>query len=69
MFYNILLLVHCSACVLMILVALQTGRRAGLAVFGGRFIDPDPVGFGLMKNFTAVWPALSFIALLTLLDS
>jgi preprotein translocase subunit SecG len=57
MFYNFLLVVHCGACVLMILVVLlQTGRGAGLAVFGGGgdSLINTPSGSTFMKNVTAI---------------
>ena len=56
--YSLLKFVHVSACLLMILVVLlQTGRGAGLAVFGGGGGDSlinTPYGSDFMKKFTAV---------------
>ncbi len=55
MFYDFLLSVHVLACVLMILVVLlQTGRGAGLSVFGGGgdSLITTPTGSNFMKNLT-----------------
>ncbi len=57
MFYHFLMFVHVTACLLMILVVLlQTGRGAGLSVFGGGgdSLITTPTGSGFMKNFTAI---------------
>jgi preprotein translocase subunit SecG len=57
MLYHFLLSVHVVACVLMILVVLlQTGRGAGLAVFGGGgdSLITTPTGSSFMRNFTSV---------------
>lgn len=74
MFYNVLLTLHCFACVLMILVVLlQTGRGAGLAMFGGGgdSLITTPTGSSFMKNFTTVLAGtFAFTSLfLTLLSS
>ncbi len=55
--YHFLLTVHVTACLLMILVVLlQTGRGAGLNVFGGGgdSLVTTPTGSSFMKNFTSV---------------
>ena len=56
--YHFLLTIHVIACVMMILVVLlQTGRGAGLMVFGGGGGDSlinTPTGSVFMKKFTAV---------------
>lgn len=55
MFYHLLLAVHVAACLLMILVVLlQTGRGAGLMVFGGGgdSLINTPTGSSFMKKFT-----------------
>ena len=58
MLYNILLFIHCAACALLILVVLvlQTGRGAGLNVFGGGTdsLIQTPSGSGFVKNFTGI---------------
>ena len=74
MIYTFLLTVHVIACVLMILVVLlQTGRGAGLAVFGGGgdSLINTPSGSSFMKNFTAILAGtFAFTSLfLTLLSS
>jgi preprotein translocase subunit SecG len=72
--YHFLLVIHVIACLLMILVVLlQTGRGAGLAVFGGGgdSLINTPTGSSFMKKFTAIL-AGTFAAtslLLTLLSS
>ena len=56
MLYTILLGVHMAACLLMILVVLlQTGRGAGLNVFGGGgdSLITTPTGSSFLKNLTA----------------
>lgn len=56
MAYTILLVIHCAACLLMILVVLlQTGRGAGLNVFGGGgdSLITTPTGSSFLKNLTA----------------
>ncbi|OGR82103.1 MAG: preprotein translocase subunit SecG, partial [Elusimicrobia bacterium RIFCSPHIGHO2_02_FULL_57_9] len=56
MFYSLLLIIHIAACLLMILVVLlQTGRGAGLMVFGGGgdSLINTPSGSSFMKKFTA----------------
>ena len=59
--FTFLMFVHVSACVLLILVVLlQAGRGAGLAVFGGGGGDAlfsTPTTTGFMKQFTAVLAA------------
>ena len=61
--YGILMGVHVTVCVLMILVVLmQAGRGAGLAVFGGGGGDAlfqTPSGTSFMRQLTA-WLAISF---------
>jgi len=55
--YHFLLVVHVCACLLMILVVLlQTGRGAGLMVFGGGgdSLINTPSGSSFMKKFTAI---------------
>ena len=55
--YQFFLTVHVIACLLMILVVLlQTGRGAGLMVFGGGgdSLINTPSGSTFMKKFTAV---------------
>lgn len=55
--YAFLLVIHVCACLLMILtVLLQTGRGAGLSVFGGGgdSLIQSPSGSTFMKKFTAV---------------
>jgi preprotein translocase subunit SecG len=55
--YHFLLTVHVIACLLMILVVLlQTGRGAGLNVFGGGgdSLIQTPSGSSFMKNFTTI---------------
>src|SRR4051812_26145433 len=74
MLYTFLLSLHIVACVLMILVVLlQTGRGAGLAVFGGggESLINTPSGSSFMKNFTSVLAGtFAFTSLfLTLLSS
>ena len=57
MIYDLLLSVHVLACLLMIFVVLlQTGRGAGLAVFGGGgdSLINTPTGSSFMRNFTSV---------------
>lgn len=57
MIYDLLLTVHVIACLLMILVVLlQTGRGAGLAVFGGGgdSLINTPTGSSFMRNFTSI---------------
>ena len=74
-FYGLLKFVHISACLLMIVVVLlQTGRGAGLSVFGGGGGDSlinTPSGSDFMKKFTAVLAGtFAFTSLfLTLLSS
>jgi len=73
-FYGLLKVVHISSCVLMIVVVLlQTGRGAGLAVFGGGgdSLINTPSGSDFMKKFTAVLAGtFAFTSLfLTLLSS
>src|SRR3989339_1360527 len=56
-FYGLLKFIHIAACLLMIIVVLlQTGRGAGLAVFGGGgdSLINTPSGSDFMKKFTAV---------------
>ncbi|MDE2039872.1 MAG: preprotein translocase subunit SecG [Elusimicrobia bacterium] len=74
MLYNFLLTVHVAACLLLILVILlQTGRGAGLSVFGGGgdSLITTPTGSNFMKNLTSVLAGtFAFTALfLTLLQS
>ena len=74
MAYDILMGIHIIACMLMILVVLlQTGRGAGLAVFGGGgdSLINTPSGSSFMKNFTSGLAAtFAFTSLfLTLLSS
>ena len=74
MIYNLLLGVHILACLMMILVVLlQTGRGAGLAMFGGGgdSLINTPSGSSFMKNFTSVLAGtFAFTSLfLTLLSS
>jgi preprotein translocase subunit SecG len=74
MIYTFLLTIHIIACVLMILVVLlQTGRGAGLAVFGGGgdSLINTPSGSSFMKNFTSILAGtFAFTSLfLTLLSS
>lgn len=55
MLYDFLLVVHVAACLLMIIVVLlQTGRGAGLSVFGGGgdSLITTPTGSSFMKNVT-----------------
>jgi preprotein translocase subunit SecG len=55
--YHFLLTIHVIACILMILVVLlQTGRGAGLNVFGGGgdSLINTPSGSSFMKNFTSI---------------
>ncbi len=56
--YGFLMSIHVAACVLLILVVLlQAGRGAGLAVFGGGGSDAlftAPTTTGFMKQLTAV---------------
>ncbi|MCX5794901.1 MAG: preprotein translocase subunit SecG [Elusimicrobia bacterium] len=73
-FYGLLKFVHIAACLLMIVVVLlQTGRGAGLAVFGGGgdSLINTPTGSDFMKKFTAVLAGtFAFTSLfLTLLSS
>jgi preprotein translocase subunit SecG len=73
-FYGLLKVVHVVSCVLMIVVVLlQTGRGAGLAVFGGGgdSLINTPSGSDFMKKFTAVLAGtFAFTSLfLTLLSS
>ena len=73
-FYGMLKFVHVCSCVLMIVVVLlQTGRGAGLAVFGGGgdSLINTPSGSDFMKRFTAVLAGtFAFTSLfLTLLSS
>lgn len=54
--YPFLLTIHVAACVLMVIVVLlQAGRGAGLAVFGGGgdSMFQTPSGSSFMKKFTA----------------
>jgi len=56
MIYDLLLTIHILACLLMIIVVLlQTGRGAGLAVFGGGgdSLITTPTGSSFMRNLTA----------------
>ena len=56
-FYSFLQTVHVIVCLLMILVVLlQTGRGAGLSVFGGGgdSLINTPTGSDFMKKFTAI---------------
>ena len=74
MIYNLLLAIHIIACVLMILVVLlQTGRGAGLSMFGGGgdSLITTPTGSSFMKNFTTgLATTFAFTSLfLTLLTS
>ena len=74
MIYDLLLSVHVIACLLMILVVLlQTGRGAGLSMFGGGgdSLITTPTGSSFMKNFTTVLAStFAFTSLfLTLLSS
>lgn len=74
MFYDIILTLHVIACLLMILVVLlQTGRGAGLSVFGGGgdSLITTPTGSSFMKNLTSILAgAFAFTSLfLTLLSS
>ena len=73
-FYGFLKFVHVAACLLMIVVVLlQTGRGAGLSVFGGGgdSLINTPSGSDFMKKFTAVLAGtFAFTSLfLTLLSS
>ena len=73
-FYGFLKFVHIASCLLMIIVVLlQTGRGAGLAVFGGGgdSLINTPSGSDFMKKFTAVLAGtFAFTSLfLTLLSS
>jgi len=73
-FYAFLKVVHVAACLLMIIVVLlQTGRGAGLSVFGGGgdSLINTPSGSDFMKKFTAVLAGtFAFTSLfLTLLSS
>jgi len=56
MIYDLLLAIHVFACLLMIIVVLlQTGRGAGLSVFGGGGGDSlinTPTGNSFMRNLT-----------------
>ncbi len=74
MIYSIIQFIHVIACLLMILVVLlQTGRGAGLAVFGGGgdSLINTPSGSDFMKKFTAgLAGTFAFTSLfLTLLSS
>ena len=74
MIFKFLEVIHISACLLMILVVLlQSGRGAGLAVFGGGgdSLINTPSGSDFMKKFTAGLAAtFAFTSLfLTLLSS
>ena len=76
MLYKVLLVIHVSACLLLILtVLLQTGRGAGLNVFGGGgggdSLIQSPSGSSFMKNLTAcIAGTFAFTSLfLTLLSS
>ncbi len=74
MFYSFLLTIHVIACILMILVVLlQSGRGAGLMVFGGGgdSLINTPTGSSFLKNFTATLAGtFAFTSLfLTLLSS
>lgn len=56
MAYKFLMTIHVSTCLLMILVVLlQSGRGAGLTVFGGSgdSLITTPSGSSFMKKFTA----------------
>ena len=58
--YHILLFIHCAACFGMILfVLLQTGRGAGLSMFGGGgdSLINTPSGSSFMKKFTGAMAA------------
>lgn len=71
--YHILLFIHCAACLGMILfVLLQTGRGAGLSMFGGGgdSLINTPSGSSFMKKFTGAMAAtFAFTSLfLTLLS-
>ncbi len=67
MFYHLLLAVHVCVCVLMILVVLlQTGKGAGLALFGssGDSLITTPTGSSFMRNLTgALAGAFAFTSL------
>ena len=72
--YGFLKVVHVSSCALMIIVVLlQTGRGAGLSVFGGGgdSLINTPSGSDFMKKFTAgLAGTFAFTSLfLTLLSS
>src|SRR5579883_539198 len=74
MFFTLIKAVHIIACLLMILVVLlQTGRGAGLSVFGGGgdSLITTPTGSSFMRNFTAGLAGLfAFTSIfLTLLSS
>ncbi len=74
MIFKFLQCIHVIACLLMILVVLlQTGRGAGLAVFGGGgdSLINTPSGSDFMKKFTAILAGtFAFTALfLTLLSN
>jgi preprotein translocase subunit SecG len=73
-FFGFLKFIHVAACLLMIVVVLlQTGRGAGLAVFGGGgdSLINTPSGSDFMKKFTAILAGtFAFTSLfLTLLGS
>ena len=67
MFYHLILAIHVFVCVLMILVVLlQTGRGAGLALFGssGDSLITTPTGSSFMRNLTgALAGAFAFTSL------
>ncbi len=57
MLYHLMMTVHVGACLLLILIILlQTGRGAGLAVFGGGTdsLINTPTGSSFMRKATAV---------------
>ncbi len=74
MLYHLLMTVHVTACLLLILIILlQTGRGAGLAVFGGGTdsLINTPTGSSFMRKATGIlagtFAATSLV--LTLLSS
>ena len=74
MIYTLLMSLHIIACLLMIFVVLlQTGRGAGLALFGGGgdSLINTPSGSSFMRNFTSILAGtFAFTSLfLTLLSS
>ena len=72
--YNFLMTIHVAACILLIvIVLLQAGRGAGLAIFGGGgdTLFASPTGSSALKKATAIFATTFALTslMLTLLAS